>query len=166
MPTIEVVEADLATPAHAAALIGLLDAYAQDPMGGGRPLSQFVRANLARELQQRPGGTVLLAYAGAAPVGLTICMAGFSTFACQPLLNVHDIVVLPGHRCQGIARRMLERAEQIARRQGCCKLTLEVLEGNRGAQTVYSAAGFAPYQLDPQAGRALFWQKVLEPQTA
>ena len=61
-------------------------------------------------------------------------------------------------------RLAVARTELIARQLGCCKLTLEVLENNLGAQASYRKAGFAPYQLDPQAGRALFWQKPLEPQ--
>jgi len=44
---------------------------------------------------------------------------------------------------------------------GCCKLTLEVLSGNVGAQKAYRAAGYAPYELDPQMGSAQFWQKRL-----
>ena len=36
---------------------------------------------------------------------------------------------------------------------GCCKLTLEVLEGNKLAQAAYIANGFAGYQLDPEMGQ-------------
>ena len=41
------------------------------------------------------------------------------------------------------------------------KLTLEVLEGNSVAQSAYRAFGFEGYELDPQMGKALFWQKKL-----
>ena len=51
--------------------------------------------------------------------------------------------------------------EQHAREIGCCKVTLEVLEGNHPAKKAYSQAGFAAYELDPEAGQALFWQKKL-----
>ena len=40
-------------------------------------------------------------------------------------------------------------------------LTLEVLEGNKVAQAAYRASGFAGYELDPEVGRAMFWQKKL-----
>ncbi len=57
---------------------------------------------------------------------------------------------------------MFERVENIAISKGCCKLTLEVLEGNRVTQSSYSKFGFSDYELDPKMGRALFWQKVLK----
>jgi ribosomal protein S18 acetylase RimI-like enzyme len=94
-------------------------------------------------------------------VGLAICIEGFSTFACRPLLNIHDMVVVREYRGRGIAKRLLAKAEEIALNLGCCKLTLEVLEGNAAAQAAYRACGFEGYQLDPKMGRAMFWQKKL-----
>ena len=45
---------------------------------------------------------------------------------------------------------------------GFCKITLEVLSSNHPAKQLYAGAGFAPYELDPMAGQALFWQKKIE----
>jgi ribosomal protein S18 acetylase RimI-like enzyme len=160
-PLFEVVEADFGDPSHAAALLGLMEVYARDPMGGGQGLSGFARAHLVEALARRPAAHGILAFAAAEPAGLAICLEGFSTFACRPLLNVHDLVVADRFRRQGLARRLLLKAELIARRLGCCKLTLEVLEGNRAAQAAYRSAGFQPYQLDPAMGRAQFWEKPL-----
>ena len=81
--------------------------------------------------------------------------------AGQPLLNVHDIVVHQDFRRQGIARALLGHAEAVARQRGCCKLTLEVLEGNHGARRAYLDFGFEGYQLDPAMGQALFMEKKL-----
>lgn len=158
----EVVDADLSLPEHAEAVVRLLNAYALDAMGGGQGLSEFAQANLIAELRRRPWMRVILAYADGEPAGLAICIEGFSTFACQPLLNIHDLAVSPQFRGQGIAKLLLRRAEAIARRMGCCKLTLEVLEGNAIAQSVYRACGYAGYELDPKLGRAMFWQNKLE----
>jgi ribosomal protein S18 acetylase RimI-like enzyme len=160
---IDIVEADLAQAEHARAFIGLLDAYAMDQTGGGAPLSEFVRANLASELRKRDTAHVVLAYVDDTPAGLLVCIEGFSTFACKPLFNIHDAIVLPQYRGQGVFRRMLEKLETIARATGCCKITLEVLEGNHAAQAVYRATGFEGYALDPALGRAMFWQKKLQP---
>ena len=44
---------------------------------------------------------------------------------------------------------------------GCCKLTLEVLEGNKTAQAAYVANGFVGYQLVSEMGQAMFWQKKI-----
>ena len=158
---ITIVPADLAEKLHADAVVDLLDTYARDPMGGGKPLSDHARRNLAHELDARANAVVLLAFDGPLPVGLLIGFEGFSTFACKPLLNVHDISVRPVQRGKGIARKLLDAAEAEARQRGCCKLTLEVLEGNARARSVYEAAGYHAYELDPGMGHALFLEKPL-----
>jgi ribosomal protein S18 acetylase RimI-like enzyme len=89
-------------------------------------------------------------------------MQGFSTFACKPLINIHDLAVLSGYRGKRIAERMLTLVETVARERGACKLTLEVLSGNVPAMKLYARVGFAQYALDPAAGQAAFMQKWLE----
>jgi len=158
---VDVVMADYRNPAHARALVDLLDAYARDPAGGGAPLSADAMANLPEALAVRPQAFSVLAYDGKQPVGLINCIEGFSTFACRPLVNVHDVVVLASHRGQRLTQRMLARVEEEARTRGACKLTLEVLSGNRGALRAYEREGFANYQLDPTFGSAVFLQKKL-----
>jgi GNAT superfamily N-acetyltransferase len=158
---IEIVRARYDNPAHAAALIALLDAYARDPAGGGEPLGDFARANLVAELAARPFVFSVLAFDGDTPVGLVNAIEGFSTFACRPLVNVHDVVVAAGHRGRGIAAQLFAGVEAIARERGACKLTLEVLDGNAPARALYRRLGFAPYRLDPAMGHAQFLQKWL-----
>lgn len=159
---IEIVRARYNDPAHAAALIDLLDAYARDPAGGGEPLSGFARDNLITELAARPFVFSVLAFDGDTPVGLVNAIEGFSTFACRPLVNVHDVMVAPSHRGRGIAARLFAEVETIARERGACKLTLEVLDGNASARALYRRLGFAAYQLDPAMGHAQFLQKWLD----
>jgi ribosomal protein S18 acetylase RimI-like enzyme len=158
---IEIIEANLSLPDHAADLVRLLNEYAQHPMGGGEVLSQHVQDNLAHELHQRDQTHVIFAKVNGVAAGLLICIEGFSTFACRPLLNIHDLMVSHSYRGQGLSKQLLAKAEEIAVRSGCCKITLEVLEGNQVAQAVYRSADFSDYQLDPEHGRALFWQKKL-----
>ena len=146
---------------HAQAIVQLLDAYAHDPAGGGQPLSAFAKANLVNELASRPQAFSVLAFEEDTPVGLVNCIEGFSTFACKPLVNVHDVVVLDSHRGQRVGEQMLVLAEQIAKQRGACKLTLEVLSGNPSAIKLYERIGFESYQLDPAMGSALFLQKQL-----
>jgi len=161
--TLRVVQADYADPLHAAALVAMLDAYARDAMGGGEPLSAFAKAHVVRALAARPQAYSVLAFdAGDMPVGLVNCIEGFSTFACLPLVNVHDVAVAADYRGRGIAQRMLELAETLARQRGACKLTLEVLNGNAAAMGLYTRLGFAAYQLDPSMGQAAFLQKWLD----
>ena len=159
---IELVRARYDDPAHAAALLELLDHYARDPAGGGEPLSDFTRANLVGQLAARPFVFSVLAFDGGVPVGLVNAIEGFSTFACQPLVNVHDVVVAASHRGRGIAAKLFAEVEAIARERGACKLTLEVLSGNRTARTLYEKLGFDDYRLDPGMGAAQFMQKWLD----
>ena len=163
MGEVRVVALDLADAMQAATWLDLLDHYACDPMGGGEPLSAYARAHLVDRLRALPTFHGALAWSPETeePVGLINCFAGFSTFAAQPLLNIHDLVVREGRRGQGVGRALLDWAAQRGRELGCCKLTLEVLSSNAPALQAYARAGFAPYTLDPAAGQALFLQKIL-----
>lgn len=156
-----ILRADYHDPLHARALVDLLDAYARDPAGGGHALAPYARDNLVRSLAALPQAFSVLAFDGDTAVGLVNCIEGFSTFACRPLVNVHDLAVLPSHRGQRVAERMLELVEQIARERKACKLTLEVLSGNTSANRLYARFGFDAYQLDPTMGQARFLQKWL-----
>ena len=158
----EIVTADLSKSTHASALVELLNIYALDPMGGGKELSSYVKENLAITLADRSDVSVIFAVKNDHPVGMLICIEGFSTFSCQPLLNIHDAIVKPEYRGQGISRMMFEKAEQIAVETGCCKLTLEVLSGNKAARSAYANFGFEGFQLDPNMGAAIFLQKKLQ----
>ena len=160
-PGLQVRRADYSAAADRAALIGLLDAYAQDRMGGGEALPADVRARLCDDLARHPLAVSFIAWLGDQPVGLANCFQGYSTFKARPLLNVHDMVVHPAHRARGIGQALLAACEAHARERGCCKLTLEVLSGNQRAMRSYAHFGFAPYVLDPREGQALLMQKWL-----
>jgi len=157
----EIVQVDYHNPKHAQHMIELLDCYATDPMGGGVALSDFTAQNLIPELAKRHDAFSLIAYVDGQPAGLINCFEGFSTFACKPLINIHDVVVANEYRRMGISESMFNQVNKIAVKRGCCKLTLEVLEGNSIAQSAYEKYGFKQYQLDEQNGAAMFWEKKL-----
>jgi ribosomal protein S18 acetylase RimI-like enzyme len=161
MPLIEVVDADLSLSAHQDAVLSLIDAYAQDPMGGGHPLADEARGRLIAGLRDHPTTLIFLAYLDARPVGVAVCFRGFSTFAAKPLINVHDLGVLPDCRGHGIGRHLLQAVERKARALGCCKLTLEVLENNQRARKLYASFGFDQLVYQKDAGGALFLVKPL-----
>jgi len=125
MSTLQVREVDYLDPRQAAELVDLLDAYARDSAGGGQALSDFTRSNLPAHLAARPAAFSVMAYDGEKPVGLVNCIEGFSTFACRPLVNVHDVVVIASHRGAGVGRLMLERVIELSHRRGACKLGSE-----------------------------------------
>ncbi|MGL5996002.1 MAG: GNAT family N-acetyltransferase [Pseudomonas proteolytica] len=156
-----VLQASYSNPVQAQAIGLLLSHYAQDPMGGGKALSADLLEQLPAELAKRPHAFSVLAFVGGEPAGLVNCFEGFSTFACRPLVNVHDVVVMEQFRGLGLSQKMLQKVEEIARQRGCCKITLEVLEGNPVAQASYRKFGFDDSVFDPAHGRMLFWSKAL-----
>lgn len=161
MSELTIIEADLDRPDHQQAVVALIDAYSRDPMGDGKPLSAEVRQALVPGLKRHPTTLVFLAYADGQPMGIAVCFYGFSTFAARPLVNVHDLAVLPDRRGQGAARRLLDAVEQKARQTGCCKITLEVLEDNHRARKVYRDFGFASAEYAGAARGSLFLTKPL-----
>jgi GNAT superfamily N-acetyltransferase len=134
--------ADLSNPRDANSITTILNSYASELVGGGRPLPPDVRERVVPALRDHPTTLVLLAFANDTPVGLAVCFRGLSTFRALPLLNIHDLAVLPPYRGKGIGRALLQAAEELARLQGCCRLTLEVLESNAGARALYRRFGF------------------------
>jgi ribosomal protein S18 acetylase RimI-like enzyme len=157
----QIVNADFADARHASAIVELLNGYAMDAMGGGQQLADFVKSNLIAALSKRSDVHVVLAFVDGAPAGVAICIEGFSTFACQPLLNIHDLAVAAKFRGRGISKQLIAQVEEVARGLGCCKITLEVLEGNQRAQALYKSTGFAGYELGAATGKAMLLQKKL-----
>jgi len=144
---LQVILADLADAAHAAAVVEMLDVYSRDPKGAGQPLPEEVKARLIPGLRAHPTTVVLLAFQGERAVGMAVCFLGFSTFAARPLLNVHDLVVRPDQRGQAIGEALLAAAEAEARRRGCAKLTLEVQDDNHPARRLYARFGFTDFTI-------------------
>jgi len=153
--------ADYQNAEHAESVVELLNSYANDPMGGGEPLSAHVQASLVSQLANFPGAFSVLCKLESEYVGLANCLTGFSTFAAMPLINIHDLMVSASARGQGLSQGLLSFVESEAQRRGCCKVTLEVLEGNPVAISAYRKFGFLPYSLDAQTGDALLMQKKI-----
>jgi ribosomal protein S18 acetylase RimI-like enzyme len=158
---LEIVDADFDDDAHCAGIIEVLDSYASDPVGGGEPLAADVRERLVPALRDHPTALVLLAIAGNRSVGVAVCFLGFSTFQARPLLNIHDLAVLPDWRGKGVGRSLLDAAEDRARRRGCCKLTLEVQDDNGRALALYGSFGFSDLVIG-DSGPTRFLAKLLD----
>lgn len=148
---LEIAEANLDDPIHRAGVLDVLDSYATDPVGGGESLSPDVRGRLPGALREHPASLVLLAFAEERPVGVAVCFFGLSTFLARPLLNVHDLAVVPEHRGKGVGRALLEGVEARALEHGCCRLTLEVQEDNDPARALYERFGFTDYVVGSSA---------------
>lgn len=158
----EVIIADYHDPKHSSHMAYLLDAYAKDPMGGGEALAADITDNLAKALSLLPHAFTVMCYVNNEPAGLVNCFEAYSSFKGKPLVNIHDVIVLKDFCGLGLSQVLLEKVQEIAIQKGCCKLTLEVLEGNQVAQYSYEKFGFEGYELDPAMGKAMFWQKTLD----
>jgi ribosomal protein S18 acetylase RimI-like enzyme len=147
--------ADLTSGDDSSAVVFVVDSYARDPAGGGRPLPPDVRARLPDALRDHPTSVVFLAFVDGQPAGVAVCFVGFSTFHARPLLNIHDLAVVPEHRGRGIGRALLAAVEAEAVRRDCCRLTLEVQDENRRARRVYDRFGFVDFAVAGSTTRFL-----------
>lgn len=156
-----VIEADLASAEHARIVLYLVRAFARDTMGDGQDLPQQSRDTLIDGLRQHPAAFVFLAFIDDDPAGYSACFLGFSTFKALPVLNVHDFFVAETHRRKGVGGHLMGAIEARATELGCCKLTLEVQQNNKTAQSLYHRFGFKEASYDTAAGTVLFRQKML-----
>lgn len=64
--------------------------------------------------------------------------------SCDPdeVLIIHTLGVSPGVQGQGVGKAMVQLAADIARRQGCKCMRLDVIDTNPAAGDFYAALGF------------------------
>ncbi len=153
---IEIEDCDFSNPEHLNGICYLLDAYIGDQMGGGMPLNKLQQLRLVDGLNNHPTAIVLLALAGERPVGMLVAFKNFSTFTVRPMVNIHDLIVLPEFRGLGIGRKLMEAIEVRAREEGCSRITLEVRHDNVKAQTLYVSLDFQEADLP-----MYYWRKNL-----
>ena len=157
--TIRTVDLDFANADQVAQVLRILSVYAMEDGGGNRQISQEIQTRLPQRLNDFPGREVLVALDGDESIGVAICFTGFSTFNAMPILNLHDLAVLPQHRGKGAGSALLQAVTARARERGCCKVTLEVIATNDGAQRLYQRHDFHA----PNAGSTYFMEKPLLP---
>lgn len=141
MSSISIIIADYTNTEHQEQIKMLLNEYAKDPMGNEKPLPEEILSKVVVDLQTVPGAFSLIAYNNNEPIGLANCFTGYSTFYAKPLINIHDIAVLPNSRGLGIGKKLLDAVSKEAKNRGCCKVTLEVRDDN-AAKNLYLRAGF------------------------
>lgn len=138
------VQVDYSNPVQMQHLIFMLNAYSMDKMANEAPLPEDVKVGLKRDLPSVNGALSFLAYLDddqTNPVGLINSFPGYSTFKARPLLNIHDVVVLPEHRGKNIGGTLIETIAKKAKEMGFCKLALEVRTDNP-AERLYRRLGF------------------------
>ena len=164
--TLELKLADWQNSVDNNAVVSMLQSYALHPMGGAEPLCEYAVKHLPTAMAVTPGAFSVIAWlvddeGATQAAGLANCFTGFSTFACKPLINIHDLYVKDVARGQGTGQKLLAFVEAEAKERGCCKVTLEVLTGNSNAVQAYERFGFERYKLDDSTGHALFMHKKI-----
>jgi ribosomal protein S18 acetylase RimI-like enzyme len=101
--------------------------------------ASFLSAQLAEPdvvvlVAESPDGVLGYAYAG---------LAGVDYMALRgPAGVLHDLVVDPGQRNQGIGRRLLDAIVAILAARGAPRVVLSTAERNEAAQRLFERAGF------------------------
>jgi len=153
---IQIIKCDFTNPQHCENLVGLINYYMLDPMGGGQALPEGLKNSLIEGLASHPTCFVLFAVHDHQFIGLTTCFINFSTFKAKGYINVHDLIVKREYRGQGIGRQLLEKVVDIAQEHNYCKVTLEVRDDNTNAKGLYHSLGFE--ECEPVMH---FWTKML-----
>jgi ribosomal protein S18 acetylase RimI-like enzyme len=91
-----------------------------------------------RARTSRGGVTTLLAWRGAAPVGMTL-VTPWDEPTC---LGLAGVWVAPAGRGHGVGDALLRRACEVAAADGARRLLLEVGDHNAAAQELYARHGF------------------------
>jgi len=161
MDPLRIIEIDLKNAEQRSIVLDLVCQFARAIMGDGQELSRDKQQALITGLEQHPTTLIFVALYGERPAGIAITFLGFSTFAAQRLINIHDFYVVEAMRRQGVGKALLVAIEEKATALNCCKLTLEVEEHNQRALSLYHRFGFDSGQYDSAAGTVLFRQKKL-----
>jgi GNAT superfamily N-acetyltransferase len=98
----------------------------------------------------RTGGHILVAERDGAVIGhMFLTFERSAPFhRDRPYAYVMELFVREAERGTGIGRRLLQAAEDLARKAGLRRLLIGVLAGNDRAEGAYRRFGFAPYSME------------------
>lgn len=158
---IQIRQANLNNLKDAADYATMLNAYASDNMGQGKPLTTTHQQKVVQDIAAILNARTYLAYAENAPIGFATCFSAYSTFRAKPLLNIHDIAVIAEYRGQGIGRMLLRYIAEDAKQAGYVKITLEVREDNPLADGLYRSEGYQASNVNDEIIQHWFLEKLL-----
>lgn len=152
----KIIPVDFNNEAHVIAFKNLMNAYMEHPMGKSDSITQELADAIIEGLKNHPTYLGIMAVVDDEYVGLANCFENYSTFKAQPLINIHDFIVLPNSRNMGVGKFLLDGIAAVAKQRGCCKVNLEVRHDNTPAMNLYKKVGYA--DCNPPM---YFWEKVL-----
>jgi GNAT superfamily N-acetyltransferase len=132
------------TPANASdipALCELLNIlFAQE--AEFKPDYEAQSRGLARIISNPETGLIVVARQDSKVVGMVNLLYTVSTALGDRVALLEDMVVSPNVRGSGVGSRLLEQAIQLARLDGCKRITLLTDRANESAQRFYQKHGF------------------------
>lgn len=152
----KLVPVDLENPLHCKQLLHLLNYYMEDEMGISQSMPKALGPKIIDGLKKHPAYLGFFVCINGDYAALANCNLNFSTWAAKPLINIHDFVVSPHYRKQGVGEFLMKGIEAFATEKEFVKINLEVRDDNFKAQTLYKKMGFT--DCTPPM---YFWQKVL-----
>lgn len=133
---------DFDNPCHCRALCTLLNEYMADPMGDFPQHNDEQNKKLIEDMKSHPTSITLFILSDNKPVGLVNAYMNYSTFRLKQYINIHDVFVEPEYRGRGLSKKLISKMKEIAKDNGCCKISLEVRHDNIPAQMCYKSQGF------------------------
>lgn len=152
-----IVQIDLTNTKHGEALINLMDDYMADEMGIGEAMPEELAPKIIKGLAKHAAYIGFFVCVGDEYVALANCNLNYSTWEAKPAISIHDFIVSPQHRRQGIGMFLLKQIEAYAKEKGYCRINLEVRQDNHIARKLYKKAGFR--ECEPPN---YFWEKKFE----
>ncbi|MCI3920336.1 GNAT family N-acetyltransferase [Paenibacillus sp. TRM 82003] len=128
-----------ATADEAADCAPLFDAYRQFY---GKASDLNGAETFLRERLGHGESIVLIASAANRDVGFMQLYPTYSSLSMRKQWILNDLYVMPEARGQGVAKRLLAEAFELARRTGAKGLSLQTASDNRTAQRLYESLGF------------------------
>ncbi len=138
----QLVKVNLNYENHCSALLRLLDDYMLDEMGIGEAMPKELGLQIIEGLKNHSAYIGFFACIGDDFAALANCNLNFSTWEAKPLINIHDFIVSPGFRRQGVGLFLLNEIVKYALGKGYCRINLEVRHDNYKAQNLYKKVGF------------------------
>nr|WP_319510552.1 GNAT family N-acetyltransferase [uncultured Draconibacterium sp.] len=153
----KLIQVDLQNPLHCAQVVHLLNDYMEDEMGISEPMPDGLGPKIIEGLKRHTAYMGFFVCIGDNFAGLANCNLNFSTWIASPLINIHDLIVSPDFRQQGVGLFLLKGIENYAIENGYCRINLEVRHDNFKAQNLYRKAGFK--ECEPNN---FFWENKLK----
>ncbi len=147
---------DIQNPEHQKGVLYLLDAYMRDEMGMNAPMPKDLAPRIIDGLKAHEAYIAFIVLADGKYAALANCNKNFSTFKAKPLINIHDFVVHPDFRGNGVGKFLLDSIASFCKENDYCRINLEVRDDNVKAQNLYKKCGFE--DCNPPM---YFWEKNL-----